>query len=239
MSKLVINVDDFGLTKGVNQAVFKLVEEKVAFSTTAIVMGDYFLEGMQQASMYPELGIGIHLTLDTFKSLTNPALYTKNSGQFVSYRHIISISNFDYQQVYDEWKAQIDYFIEATNKKPSHIDSHHHIHMLNDTTKKAVLALADEYQLPVRGLSTEKVSSYVCGDFYAENATFSNLCNCVLNLNDAQADIGDIMVHPAFVDDALREKSSYSNYRENELQILISDQFKQFIEKNKIIISKY
>ena len=53
------------------------------------------------------------------------------------------------EELYQEWKAQIEKFIKIMGHKPTHLDSHHHVHLLK-SNRDVVLKLAHEYDLPIR-----------------------------------------------------------------------------------------
>ena len=59
---------------------------------------------------------------------------------------------FDIEEVYQEFKAQIERYIEIFGHLPSHLDSHHGMHDFKENYI-ATNRLAKEYQLPVRRYS--------------------------------------------------------------------------------------
>lgn len=239
MKKVILNVDDFGLTDGVNQAVFKLHEIGVVNSTTALVNSPAFITGIEEAQKYPNLKIGIHLTIDLFNAeIYHPSLCDKNLKFHTSKTHDLK-RPLDSNVVYQEWKSQIDKFIKITGMKPSHIDSHHHAHVFNSDANIAVTLLAKEYNLPVRQHKTTDYISICNGDFYDSGVSFESLKNAIEELLASDGQYLDVMMHPAFVTDELKEISSYNTMREKEYEVLSSTEFKDYIINNEIIISSY
>ncbi|WOO87580.1 ChbG/HpnK family deacetylase [Mollicutes bacterium LVI A0039] len=239
MNKIILNVDDFGLTKGVNEAVLELHKQGVVNSTTALVNSPYFKQGVEAANDSPNLAIGIHLTIDLFTAeLYHPSLCTVEMQFHTAKTHDLKRS-LDSNVVYNEWKAQIEKFIKITGRKPSHIDSHHHVHIFNFDANIAVRKLAEEYNLPVREFETKTYRSKCNGDFYGDKLSLEQLQASIEALIETGADYQDVMMHPAFIDEELLNISSYNNQRKLEFDILSSRDFKQYIVENNILISSY
>lgn len=239
MNKIILNVDDFGLTEGVNLAVFKLNQSGVVKSTTALVNSPYFKQGISEAENYPTLGIGIHLTIDLFKAeIYHPSLCDESLNFHKAKTHDLNRS-LDCDVIYKEWKAQIEKFIEIAGYLPTHIDSHHHAHIFNHDAKIAVRKLAEEYNIPVREFKTDTYSSKCNGDFYDQGVSFEQLVTSIEELFATNADYLDVMMHPAFVDQELLDISSYATKRQLEYDVLTSNQFKSYLEQNNIKIANY
>lgn len=239
MKKIILNVDDFGLTKGINQAVFELNELGVVKSTTALVNSPYFAHDIKAALKREDLGVGIHLTIDLFDAqLYHPSLCDENNKFYTAKTHDLT-RGLDSEVVYAEWKAQIEKFINIAGVKPSHIDSHHHVHILNHNANIAVARLAKEYQLPVREFKTESYSSICNSEFYNDGATVEQLKCSIHELIDSGCDYLDVMIHPAIVDDELMNITSYNTKRKVEYDVLASNEFQHYLSQNQIEVSNY
>ncbi len=237
--KLVFNVDDFGLTSGVNEAIFKLNANNVLYSTTALVNSPHFKTGIEKAQNYPNLKIGIHLALDVFTAeVYNQTLCDQDNNFYTSKTHELT-RTLKSSDIYNEWEAQIEKFIKITNKKPTHIDSHHHVHIRNQAAREAVIKIAEKYNLLVRGLTVNNTKSICIGDFYGSGVTLDNLTVLLKKALEEEADVIDFMMHPALVDEELMNISSYTHYRFTEYEILNSEQLKQFMTMNNIKITHY
>lgn len=239
MNKIIINVDDFGLTSGVNQAVFNLHELGVVNSTTALVNSPCFEQGIAQSKQYPNLGVGIHLTIDLFKAeIYHPSLSDENLNFFTAKTHDPR-RPLDSDIIYREFKAQLNKFIRLSGVKPTHIDSHHHVHIYNYDVRLATERLANEYRLPVREFATVDYTSSCSDKFYGEQASNLVAEEEILLLMKKPVDFKELMVHPAIVDDSLQAISSYSSEREIEYQILSSQRMQHFFKTNNIVISNF
>lgn len=63
MKKLIVNADDFGLHQAINDGIIKGHKDGFITSTSLMCGADAFDDAVSQAKQYPNLGVGIHLTL--------------------------------------------------------------------------------------------------------------------------------------------------------------------------------
>lgn len=233
--RLIINVDDFGISKGVNLAVVDGYNQGVIKSTTALVGAPQIKHAVAQAKLCPDLGVGIHLSLDLFSSFSKLDCLSDENN--VLYRSSIKPLDraINYDDLYLEWDLQIKEFIKLFGKTPTHIDSHHHAHMASDTTISVVNDLASAYGITVRGLKDNLFSA----DFYDTDATLATLKRLINENKDREYINFEIMAHPAYLDNELLKLTSYSTKRMDELAILTSQEFKDLVIKENIIIDSY
>lgn len=129
--------DDYALTPGVSLGIRKLVVAKRITSASAMTLSPYWLEesdNLKQLLVEKNLNfpLGLHLTLTDHKPLTNMPLFCPN-GKMPSINKLILLSflrKLPLVEIETELHAQIEKFIAAYGKFPSHIDGHHHIHIL-------------------------------------------------------------------------------------------------------------
>lgn len=136
MKKLIINADDFGLHRTVNEAVIVGYKNGCLTSTSIIPSGKAFDEAVQLAVKNPGLGIGVHLTLvaeapvcdpDSIPSLVSKdGLFHRHYPQFFV-KYFLGKINLD--EVRRELMAQVDKVIK-TGLPITHIDSHQHLHII-------------------------------------------------------------------------------------------------------------
>ncbi len=231
--RLVINGDDFGLTKGVTYGILEAHNKGILTSTTALVNQPFFVEAMNLAQNYPNLGVGVHLNLTVGKPLTDvESLIDAATGMFYRKPEIVFSHEVDYDEIYQEWKCQIDTFIKLSKRYPDHLDSHHFSSDYNDQTKEILKQLCKEYDLPARLDGTY----YFSRDFYNDTVSAETLMEIIkTNLNRNI----EIMVHPGWCDLELYHKSSYSFKRVEELDILCGEQIKNFIKNHNIELVHY
>src|SRR5215472_7118763 len=61
--RLILNADDFGLTRGINRAIAQLHQAGALTSATLMATGPAFDDAVAVARANPTLGVGCHITL--------------------------------------------------------------------------------------------------------------------------------------------------------------------------------
>ena len=242
--KLIINADDFGYSRGHNYGILDCMLNGSVSATTLLMTTPGTEHALQLIKENPSLDIGIHLSLD----IGRPLLDSKDvstlidaDGNFKTYDFFQKKLNVDQKEIYQEWKAQIDYAIE-NGVDPSHIDSHHHIHMKEDVLD-IYLKLAKEYQLAIRfnaeylNEETLKIfrpkikgipaADYFSNDFYQEGVSY----DFFKDISKQEAEVAEVMCHPAYLDHQIIKNSSYVEERVLEQEILSSPKTKELIEE--------
>lgn len=230
--KLIINGDDLGYTMGNTLGIIEAYKKGILRSTTALTNSRYINEAHELTKDLDGLGIGVHLTLTLGKSLTENKTLSDEEGNFFSGRKTIWEKDPDYDEIYREWKAQIERYIEIFGHLPTHLDSHHSVH---DATPEALLVsrrLAEEYGLQLRRYGDYK---FVSG-FFNQTATVEDLLKILREHLDEDI---EIMTHPGFCDLELYKESSYSLNRVVELSVLCDERVKQFVKDNGIQLVHY
>lgn len=234
IKRLIVNADDFGMTQGNTIGILLAHQQGIVTSTTCMMNMPYAEFALEQAKKYPHLGVGIHLVLTVGKPLIPCAhSYTDENGYFRK-RNTYPDNNphADPTELYQEWKAQIEAFIALTGHKPTHIDSHHHVHLLPqhiEVTKQ----LAKEYDLPIRQRNQviETYEYIPCYDkMDEEDISLEYLYHIFQNHQGTL----ELMCHPGLIDQRLYDMSSYHLPRMKELELLTSQEIKQFIKDNHI-----
>ena len=234
IKKLIINGDDFGITEGVTKGIIDSHIDGVLTSTTLLVNAPFTEFALDEAKKYPDLGVGIHLALTYGKPLVAGATSFTDLDGFLKLSDYLSGNvKIDLDQLYIEWKAQIEHFIRLAKKLPTHIDSHHHVHTFPQH-HSVVIQLAKEYDLPVRdsekiGLDTYEHTAFEV-DFYGDDLTVATFTDML----DRDVDILEIMCHPAYLDQKTYEVTSYHLPRIKEMEILRSAELRRFIQDNGI-----
>jgi len=146
--RLIINADDFGLTRGVNRAIAELHDAGAVTSATLMANGAAFEDAVTLARARPSLGVGCHIVLvdgtpvsapETIPTLLGPDHRTfRNSlGDFALGVLRGSISQDEIQR---EALAQIQKLRRA-GLKLTHVDTHKHTHLLSRVARPIILAL--------------------------------------------------------------------------------------------------
>ena len=69
--KLIVNADDYGMTKGVNLGIIEAHKKGIVTSTTLMVTMPEVEHGLALSKDCPNLGIGLHLNCTLNKPLTD------------------------------------------------------------------------------------------------------------------------------------------------------------------------
>lgn len=238
--KLIINADDFGLTKGINKAIVDAYKKGALKSTTMMVTMNAVEDAVKLAKENKGLGIGLHLTATTGEPIRKDLKsLTDENGKFYGFYDLRDgKAVIDAQELYLEWEAQLDKFRSLMGCMPTHLDSHHFAHLIEEY-KGVAVKLANKHDLPMRALETnvdKKLVKYTMG-FYDDRVCYEFFEEDRANILDEE--IIDLMCHPAYCDSDLEALSSYTKTRELELEILTSDRVKKWIENNNIEITSY
>ena len=256
MKRLIINADDYGRTPEISRGIREAHLRGVVTSTTCMMNIPTTAEDIAVASKEtPGLGMGVHLVLTMGNPISAPETVrsiTDENGDFFKYRPLLErLTTLNIQEAKREWRAQIEAFIRAAGRKPTHLDSHHHSSYFSPALFHAMIELAKEYDCAIRFPFTGNVSqelettnkhgplliqefnprrpdSFVV-DFYDERATHEELLTIVNNL---PAGTTEIMCHPGYTDDAFAAESVYNNQRDRELNILVDPAIKDAIQAN-------
>jgi predicted glycoside hydrolase/deacetylase ChbG (UPF0249 family) len=134
LRSLVVNADDFGFTRDVNQGIIEAHTNGVLTSTTLMATGAAFDDAVRLAKDHPSLDVGCHLVL-----VGQPPfpLTVRQLTQAIALKRI---------RIYDELSAQVRRIIDA-GLKPTHLDTHKHTHLLPPVLD-AVARLSEEFKVP-------------------------------------------------------------------------------------------
>ncbi len=72
MTKVIFNADDFGISPGVNQAIFKAHTQGILNSASLMVNQEFADEAVALAQKMPNLSVGLHINLTNEKPAANP-----------------------------------------------------------------------------------------------------------------------------------------------------------------------
>jgi predicted glycoside hydrolase/deacetylase ChbG (UPF0249 family) len=131
---LVVNADDFGFTRDVNQGIIEAHQRGILTSTTLMATGVSFDDAVQLAKGNPALDIGCHLVL--VGSAPFPATVAK-------LMHAVALKRI---RIYDELAAQVRRVLDA-GLTPTHLDTHKHTHLL-PAVLDAVARVSEEFGIP-------------------------------------------------------------------------------------------
>jgi chitin disaccharide deacetylase len=134
--KLIINSDDFGLTRGVNSAISECVEGGLLRSATIMANAEAFDDAVRIAKEHGNLGVGIHFVLTGLKPLS-PAeevpLLTGRTGSLPSGPGELLKMVLTEKAARDEIRKELFSQAEKVFQSgivPTHFDTHKHVHII-------------------------------------------------------------------------------------------------------------
>jgi predicted glycoside hydrolase/deacetylase ChbG (UPF0249 family) len=240
--KLIVNADDFGLTDGVTYGILDAMRKGIVTSTTMMVNTPGTEKAAEIVRKNPELAVGLHINISLGFPLTEAYSLTEN-GVFLKPSVIGSDDRYNEEELYLEMAAQYQRFVELTASKPSHMDSHLYAHQKFPKVSHAIRRLAEEKQLPVRDLETNRFPRvYFEGNFKVKpGETQTDLKTKCLQLIDGLLSypVAELMVHPALPDEWLLNNSSYSTQRVSEYAVLTDPEIYQYISQAAVTLATF
>jgi predicted glycoside hydrolase/deacetylase ChbG (UPF0249 family) len=208
--KLIVNADDFGQSPAINRGIIDAHQKGILTSASMMVRWMAAQQAAALARDNPRLSLGLHVDLGEWKC------------QDGDWHAVYEVTNLqDEQQVREEVARQLEQFQQLIGIKPSHIDSHQHVHR-REPTRSVLIDLAKSLSVPLR--EHDPRVEY-CGRFYGESADGSPLtsfvsCGALIAiLRELPAGVTELGCHPA---SAVDFDSMYAAPRIEELRTLTS-----------------
>jgi predicted glycoside hydrolase/deacetylase ChbG (UPF0249 family) len=197
---VIFNADDFGHAPGINRGIVRCHAHGVVTSTSLMVYGRGAEDAALLARAHQRLAVGLHWDLDSERA---PAVDLADAGA-----------------VRAELERQLALAERLLGHRPTHLDSHHHVHR-GAEIEPAAREIAARADLPLRGCS----AVHYIGGFYAQwepgvddlaHVSVAALASILEHeLADGWTEIG---CHPGFVDADFQ--SAYRAPREAEVATL-------------------
>lgn len=238
---LIVNADDFGLCKGQSYGIIEAFRHGIVSSTTAMMNCADIYHAAELSKQHPALPVGMHFVLTYGRPLTAmPSLVDASGelGKWLWARAEAGELNLD--EITQELTAQFNKFVAVFGRPPTHIDSHHHVHMLPQIYP-LIESFAQEKSLPLRidrheaqqqgmVLNNPRSTEWFDAGFYGENLTEQSFLQLLATADQNGINTIEVMCHPAFIDKILMT-SGYCYPRLTELEVLTSPALKQSIEQ--------
>jgi hopanoid biosynthesis associated protein HpnK len=146
--ELIINADDFGLTKGVNRSIVELHQAGVLTSATLMATGDAFEDAVTLARAHPTLGIGCHVVLTDGTPASEPSLIPSLLGpdgrrfrsSLLNFVRALLLGRIREEEIEIEARAQMRRIKDA-GIVLTHADTHKHTHLFPQVTKPLLRAM--------------------------------------------------------------------------------------------------
>jgi predicted glycoside hydrolase/deacetylase ChbG (UPF0249 family) len=258
VKRLVVNADDFGFTRDVNEGIVEAHCRGILTATTLMATGEAFEHAVTLAQKTPSLDVGCHLVLVGAPPLPRTVLELTRA---------LAAGRI---KVFDELIAQVRRILDA-GLRPTHLDTHKHTHLLPPVLD-AVARISEEYKIPwVRrpfdfpvspaGVSwAKRATSRALGvvrrrfarvlarhgcrstDHFAGfqitgRYTAADLARLIRALPEGST---EFMCHPGFCTDELRAAPTrLKESREEELRALTSPEVRAAVEESGVKLVNY
>lgn len=246
-SKLVVNADDYGMTKSISKGILRAHRGGIVTSVSIVTNTPSFAETIEWVRDL-EIDKGIHLTLNSGMPLSVPVpdlpIINRDGRFYLSPLQTPVFyfkSRFNWRQwVLDEFRRQIDK-LYAAGVNVTHLDSHFHVHAF-PTIAKVISNIIKEYKIPfirkpfetdlkkriyhpvynfISYLSQKNLSCIGAKALPFYGLTEAGCINIkVLKrvLRNIKSTTGELMIHPGFYSkESILYYKRNSNHIENEL----------------------
>ncbi|HJQ11337.1 MAG TPA: ChbG/HpnK family deacetylase [Gemmatimonadaceae bacterium] len=131
LRRLIVNADDFGISRGVNDGIIEAAHIGGITSTSLLVNLPDSVDAIARVRQCPRISVGLHFNLTVGNALTGPSSLTQGrTSEFYSLSRLLaaaSLGMIDAMDIERECLAQIDRMTQA-GFPPTHLDSHRHVH---------------------------------------------------------------------------------------------------------------
>lgn len=149
--QLIITADDCGLSEGINNAALNLHHARIITTATVLMNFPATQHAINMLHTTPTLSGGVHLNLTDGYPLSHvsPASgLILNDGRFQPRTLLFPRAMFPtpawLEAVEMEMTAQIESYIALAGKRPDHLTTHMHFHVV-PSLRKLVIDLAERY----------------------------------------------------------------------------------------------
>ena len=157
---LIVNADDFGMSRAVNQGIIEAHERGIVTSASLLVCWPGAEEAAEYARCHPRLGLGLHADLGEWN-------WDGREWRVVYER----VSNGDPSSISAELGRQLEDFRRLMGRDPTHLDSHQNVHQ-RTPFRGVFLAVSHSLGVPLRGCASGVTH---CGRFYGQTRTGESL----------------------------------------------------------------
>jgi predicted glycoside hydrolase/deacetylase ChbG (UPF0249 family) len=248
---ILIRCDDIGMCHAVNLAAQQVLETGIPLSMSVMVPCSWFVEAVELLKKYPNVSVGIHLTLNAewkqyrwgpvTGSQTVPTL-VDSLGYFFPSRAALFGNNPKLSEIEMELRAQIEKALHA-GLKIDYLDYHMGAAVQTPETRAIVEKLAAEYKLAISRYYEEEEEQ---GWYFASPQ--NKLDTMLLKLKTTRPGGTKLFVIHVGLDNpemsAMEDANPWgpkemSKNRNGELNALVSPQFQQLLRDPKYRLVNY
>jgi predicted glycoside hydrolase/deacetylase ChbG (UPF0249 family) len=223
---LIVNADDFGRSAGVNQGVIRAHKEGIVTSATLMVRWPHAAEAAEYARR-SSLSLGLHVDLGEWHY---------QGGEWHSRYEVLADQTE--QSVGEEVSRQLERFEQLAGGRPTHIDSHQHVHR-EEPVRSVLLQVGRRLGVPVRDLTPGITYS---GVFYGQDGEGNSLPDAITPkaligaLESLPEGTTELACHPAAEED---HPSSYGRERLLELETLCDPRVAEALDRFEIALRSF
>ncbi len=244
---LIVNADDFNLTAGVSRGIAEAHRAGIVTSTTVMVNLPGLRDNLRHLQDLPRLGVGLHLNLTLGPPVSPPEKVRSLLGPDNWFLRDAArqLDAADPEEIGCEWKAQVEAFVTAVGRPPTHLDSHHNLHALAPVSEIAI-DLAQRLGIPLRPVTPAvraamaaaglPVPAHLTGDI--AEGPYWTVTRLLQSLNELAEGVTELCCHPGRFDEALLV-SRYNRQREGELQALTDPAVQGRVQERGIALLTY
>jgi len=261
---LVVNADDLGLTVGVNDGIFDTHDRGILTSASLMPNAPATVNAIRRLRSRPALGVGVHLTLVDGAPMHLPdrvPTLLRDDGRFYpSWKPFIVAcltGRVSMEEVEHELAGQIERVADE-GIRPTHLDAHKHVH-LYPPIFAIVARLAERFRIPVVRVPYEgtladlpltlwsyqdyrtatslgiRVPQFI-GRPMTGSMTAGSLAAALRRLRPGHT---ELMVHPGYVDEALRlMPTRLLQSRSEEVALLTSPEIGEVLAAERIRLAR-
>ena len=252
--KLLVQSDDYGMTPAVADGIIYGIENGIVRNTGLFSNMPWAKECVEKIRPYlDQIALGIDLNASTGPSLLGydkvPNLCHED-GSFLTSRENRKADetapdhdHVDHDQLYAEFDAQVQKYIELVGKKPDYVHAHAYG---TKTTEQVRREMAEKYGVPyshdaaIRLLGKPAEMGWYKFAGPEEQLT-EDLKSYILN--DVSGYLGKeygcFVTHCGYADARLFELSSFNLCRVKDLEAVCSDEVKNWVKENNIELITY
>lgn len=147
-SEIILCADDFGMSKGISEAILALAEAKRISAASALVTAPAWPQYAPMiARLRDRIAVGLHVNLSFARPLGAMPRLAPN-GEFTGAPSVIRHSmagRIDRGEIAAEVERQLDRFLARTGFAPDFVDGHHHLHVLPGIRDAVLGVLAQRF----------------------------------------------------------------------------------------------
>ena len=227
MSRLIVNADDFGRSRGINRGVLECHDRGIVTSASLMAVWPASAEAAEAARDRPRLSIGLHFDVGEWRC--------RGDEWETTY---LRVPLDDEDALRTELERQLRVFRTLVGRDPTHLDSHQHVHR-DEPVRSVLLELGRELGVPVRHESPHVTYR---GDFFGQLRTGESTPEAVAVdalielIETLDEDTTELACHPGYAGDLA---TSYQHERALEIETLCDVRVRDALIENGVELGSF